>query len=1206
MDDYSIKATITADSSGFKKGIDEAQRAVSSFSASFGKMQKGLDSGLKKCGVDLGQFYNQGASMFRKFGVDIDKVASLFGVSGPLLSGIATATVALNKLGQAMDGMTSSIAKGTGATGKNLESLEASARAVMSDSVGRSAKEVGTMIADLNTRFGVTGKELEKLTKEFDTFASVTDSGTKEAINSIADVMAKWSITLESAPALMNQLTYASQQSGLSVGELEGALKSGQVMFSSFGMSVTDSIAFLTQLKKSGVDSTSALSAMRVAFAKWSKEGKDAKEGFKEVADAIKNARTNTEALQIATEAFGGRAGAEMVKVLKNGTEASEEMARALEDVGSAMSDTDRASRTTRDAMDDLRSMLGATFGQMGQAVSGVFTDLVDSVKNVLAVIQPQIDAIGGVFRSLLTGISGVVASITEKMNLLMQKMDASSGMVRVLNGVRRAISEQFERMQAIIEGFYEGLVILIDSIKIVMLKAKLAVEELLAPASARIAKFMNKILTTINDAINKINEAIEKHPLAAKLFGFSDKIEKVTLLDENFIGDDIEKTKSAITSLAKEVQSVLDGTFGKAKKTIVETSDSSVPAIEDIAEASEETSEDVAEDAETTAVSVKKSYAGLAKTVGDAFKKLGSTLVSFFKGVLTTIKNVVTAIPSLVGKLASGFVSLMSFSIDDAEDALLEFEDKVLTFFLDTLPKIPQFLTQAVSGIVNVVNQLIGPALQSTLNYIGQWLTGGGLSTLAGIVAGVVQKVADFIVANKKTLVSSFTAVAKAFIGLIKDMAVTGLGLMGELADPIASALEELLPVLTGAIDTVIESIEKNAPSLVSALKKVVEKVISAVTSYVTILLTKAMSAIGSLVSSLLPKVTKAVLAYVPTMITDILVGLVDMVSGLVSELGNILPALVTAVIKMLKTLFNDAIPTLLKSVLNAVGSIVRGIAEALPDLIVVIVEMIPTLVHTVAYFIRETLPDLISALVDMIPEIVVAVVEAIAELLVNTPSIVLDLASAVIELAFKLLFKVLEIIPSWVATIINGIGDALRKNSWESVKSSFMETWTSISNSFVSGLTSAITKVQEAFEALAKIIKEIFDGIFGGISSAFTNVQSAVSSGASATGNFFSNVGNAIADGWSKFKGWLGFETGVNNAPRGLALVGEAGPELVDFRGGERVYNAGTTQSLLAGSGTSNSFNVTFNNLRDTSAYAMISELKQYNREMAINGIL
>lgn len=82
-------------------------------------------------------------------------------------------------------------------------------------------------------------------------------------------------------------------------------------------------------------------------------------------------------------------------------------------------------------------------------------------------------------------------------------------------------------------------------------------------------------------------------------------------------------------------------------------------------------------------------------------------------------------------------------------------------------------------------------------------------------------------------------------------------------------------------------------------------------------------------------------------------------------------------------------------------------------------------------------------------------------------------------------------------------------------------------------------------------------------------------------------------------------GYATGTNNATRGIHLVGEAGPELVKFHGGEQVLNAGNTQKALV-SGNTNNWSVVFNNLQDTSAFAMMNQLKQYSRQMAINGII
>ena len=83
-------------------------------------------------------------------------------------------------------------------------------------------------------------------------------------------------------------------------------------------------------------------------------------------------------------------------------------------------------------------------------------------------------------------------------------------------------------------------------------------------------------------------------------------------------------------------------------------------------------------------------------------------------------------------------------------------------------------------------------------------------------------------------------------------------------------------------------------------------------------------------------------------------------------------------------------------------------------------------------------------------------------------------------------------------------------------------------------------------------------------------------------------------------------GYATGTQNATAGLHLVGEAGPELVRFNGGEQVFNASETREMLSSGMGGNNFNVTFVNTQDTTAFAMMSQLKQYNRELAINGII
>lgn len=51
---------------------------------------------------------------------------------------------------------------------------------------------------------------------------------------------------------------------------------------------------------------------------------------------------------------------------------------------------------------------------------------------------------------------------------------------------------------------------------------------------------------------------------------------------------------------------------------------------------------------------------------------------------------------------------------------------------------------------------------------------------------------------------------------------------------------------------------------------------------------------------------------------------------------------------------------------------------------------------------------------------------------------------------------------------------------------------------------------------------------------------------------------------------KGIPGYAVGTNSAARGLALVGERGPELVNFRGGESVYTAAQSSRMMNGRGS------------------------------------
>ena len=211
----------------------------------------------------------------------------------------------------------------------------------------------------------------------------------------------------------------------------------------------------------------------------------------------------------------------------------------------------------------------------------------------------------------------------------------------------------------------------------------------------------------------------------------------------------------------------------------------------------------------------------------------------------------------------------------------------------------------------------------------------------------------------------------------------------------------------------------------------------------------------------------------------------------------------------------------------------------------------------------VKEFVAGFIKTLMQTLPEIIKTGAEIVKELLLGMIQGISENSSAIFDLLVTIAKEVIKMLPDILIAIIKAIPSILKS------------------------LAGAIG------ELVGEIAKFVANMVIDGI--------------------------NLLLDGISKLWTWLPntkgiphiphFEAGTNNASGGLALVGEAGPELVNFKGGERVLNARNTQRALEGAtsgNAGNTFNVTFNNLQDTSAYAMMLQLRQYNRQMAINGVI
>jgi phage-related protein len=274
-------------------------------------------------------------------------------------------------------------------------------------------------------------------------------------------------------------------------------------------------------------------------------------------------------------------------------------------------------------------------------------------------------------------------------------------------------------------------------------------------------------------------------------------------------------------------------------------------------------------------------------------------------------------------------------------------------------------------------------------------------------------------------------------------------------------------------------------------------------------------------------------------------------------------------------------------------------------------IIKRIPKVMSNIMSLLKRLMNSLGSALKNNTKGILEDVTKMFASFLRSLPTILTNVIGTIGNLINEIINS--NLIP----TIFNGIGDTICQflSNTDQINM-FIESLIKLIGVLAKNLLSNAGKIFGALiEALPDILMtilvnlpqllaDIIGGAFEGVIAILKGII-----------NVFIKGVNLLIDGlnWADFFDWFPdiphiplLAKGTDNAQKGLAIVGEAGPELVNFNGGEQVLSNRKTNQLLAGAGNSNTFNVNFYETKDTTAFAMVNQLKQYNRQMAINGVI
>ena len=233
----------------------------------------------------------------------------------------------------------------TWATWEALQKLTKDMLAVQGE-VNQTQWEVAEAVWELNTRLGLTWKELQDFTTTYLKFAYATWQDWKTAISENIKLFNQRGVSTENQASYLDKLTLAWQKTWISVSDLTSNLQENAIILKEMGFNLDESIALLSNFEKAWVDASSVLQSMKIWLKSLVDDWKAPNEALWEVIDKIKNAKTASEWLNIAFEVFWARWGSAMYNAIKSWTLELDDMIQALDEANWTVEKTTEAMET--------------------------------------------------------------------------------------------------------------------------------------------------------------------------------------------------------------------------------------------------------------------------------------------------------------------------------------------------------------------------------------------------------------------------------------------------------------------------------------------------------------------------------------------------------------------------------------------------------------------------------------------------------------------------------------------------------------------------------------------------------------------------------------------------------------------------------------------------------------------------------------------
>lgn len=364
------------------------------------------------------------------------------GVTAPIVAAGAAGLAAFSEVDEALD----TIITKTGATGDQADRLSQSFENVGSNT-HLPLQTVGEAIGEVNTQFGFMDKKLEDYTNYLLQYAEINDTDVSQSAIFARQAIEAYDMSYDDLNSVLDVTTKTAQNTGQSVDDLMQKAIDGAPQIKQLGLSFGEGITLMGQFEQAGVDSSAALSSLSKATVTYAKDGKTLSQGLGELQDKIKNASSETEAINAAAEIFGNKGGPRMADAIKRGTLNLEDLAKVASESGGSVGSTYEATLDPIDKANMAMNNAKLAMASVGESVQIALLPFFELAIDALQRFKIWFDSLDQGQKNMLVTIALVVAAIGPLLVILgtlMSSVTKVAGGIRTLQSVFSAMKIAF------------------------------------------------------------------------------------------------------------------------------------------------------------------------------------------------------------------------------------------------------------------------------------------------------------------------------------------------------------------------------------------------------------------------------------------------------------------------------------------------------------------------------------------------------------------------------------------------------------------------------------------------------------------------------------------------------------------------------------------------------------------------------------------